>query len=178
MAPRVAVSKLEAAQRQLDTGIRLLFEQADPIAVHTLIGAAATLLSDLVAHKDASSSWDRKAQEATGLTPSQYFRIMREPQNFLKHAKEDPHGRYELDPGDTEALAFWAVMNASELMPLSIESSLFQLWYIAARSPFADPQRSPLKDAVAIFGDLRGEDRSVRLQKGLQVLLSERGRAA
>jgi hypothetical protein len=162
MTQRVSVSKLEAAQRQLDTGIRMLFQQADPVAVHTLIGAAAMLMTDLVEHKDASRSWDRKAQEATGMDSSQYFRIMREPQNFLKHAKEDPHATYELDSGDTEALAFWAVMNASELASLSTAASVFQLWYIAARSPFTDPSRSPLKDAVAVFGDLRGETRDIR----------------
>lgn len=178
MTQRISISKLEAAQRQLNTAILMLFQEADPVAVHTLVGAAVMLMTDLVEHKDPSRSWDRKAQEATGLDSSQYFRIMRDPQNFLKHARKDPHQTYELDPGDTEALAFWAVMNASELAPLSAEAKVFQLWYIAARSPLNDPRHSPLKEAVAVFGDLRGEPRPIRLRRGLQILLSEVGDAA
>jgi hypothetical protein len=167
---KIRVTKLDAAQRQLDLAIRMLFGGADPVAVHTLVGVASIVLTDLVEHKMPDKSWDRLAREANDLTKSQYFQIMRSAQNFLKHARDDPDGVLELDPVDTESLAFWAVMNASELAPMSIEAQVFQLWYIASHSPLEDPSESPLREAIALVGDLRNAPRDQRLQVGLRTL--------
>ena len=41
------VSKLDAATRQLHMAIRLYFQDADPLGVHTLAGAAHGILEDL-----------------------------------------------------------------------------------------------------------------------------------
>jgi len=164
------VSKLEAAQRQLNLAIRLLFANADAVAVHTLVGAASIVLTDLVERLAPEKSWDKQAQEANELTASQYFQIMRKAQNFFKHAREDHDTTIEFDPNDTESLAFWAVMNASELAPMSIEAQVFQLWYIASHSPIEDVSETPLREAIQLVGDLRAVPRVNRLQVGAQVL--------
>jgi hypothetical protein len=49
----IEVSKIEAANRQLDAAIELLFSDGDPIAVHTLAGAASGLAADLVEESPA-----------------------------------------------------------------------------------------------------------------------------
>jgi hypothetical protein len=60
-----AVSKLDAATRQLHLAIRLFFFDDDPIGVHTLAGAAHGILCGLVSHighrrlRIRSSSQDR-----------------------------------------------------------------------------------------------------------------------
>lgn len=169
----IVVSKLDAAQRQLRVAIRMLFSEDDPVATHTLVGAASSLFSDLVEVVAPEQSWDHKVREATSLTQSGYFQIMRRYQNFLKHARGDHTTVLELNPEETESLAFWAVMNASELAPLSTESQVYQLWYIAARSPFADPTKSPLREALQLFGDLRPLPRRERLKAGERVLEAE-----
>ncbi len=170
MAESFQVSKLEAAQRQLNLAIRLLFADADAVAVHTLVGAASTVFTDLVERLVPEKSWDKQAQEANELTASQYFQIMRKAQNFFKHAREDHDATIELDPNDTESLAFWAVMNASELVPMSIEAQVFQLWYIASHSPIEDVSETPLQEAIRLVGDLRTESRVNRLRIGAQAL--------
>ncbi len=43
----IRVSKIEAPRRQIDTAIRLLLEQPDPVSIHTLEMAAFGILSDL-----------------------------------------------------------------------------------------------------------------------------------
>lgn len=168
--PLIRIAKLPAALRQLDAAIRLLFAGEDPIAVHTLVGAASILLGDLTEHCVPDRSWDREAQAAVGLTPSEYFNIMRKAQNFLKHARDDHEAELEFDPADTESLAFWAVMNASELAPMTPEMQVFQLWYVASNYPEVDPTDTPLKEAIELFGDLRGVDRQVRLKAGHRLL--------
>ena len=115
-------------------------------------------------------SWDKQAQEANNLTSSEYYQIMRKAQNFLKHAKEDSQAVFEFDARDTEALAFWAIMNSSELIPMSLECQVFQLWYVASHSPLEDITQSPLKEAIQLFGDLRTCDRHLRLTVGAKVL--------
>ncbi|WP_295960179.1 hypothetical protein [Rhodoferax sp.] len=121
MSENFTIGKLEVALRQLNFSIRLLFDGADAVSVHTLVGAASNILTDLVKVSAPERSWDKIAREANNLAPSAYFQIMRKPQNFFKHARDDHKATLEFDPEETEALAFWAVMNASELAPLSVE---------------------------------------------------------
>lgn len=168
------VTKLEAAQRQLNSAIDLMFSGADEVAVHTLIGAASILLTDLIELHAPDRSWDRQAQEANNLTPAKYFGIMREAQNFLKHAREDASATLDFDPVDSESLAFWAVMNSSEIAAMSTEMQVFQLWYIASHYPIEDPTATPLKEAIALFGDLRGIPRRQRLNFAQRVLREQR----
>jgi hypothetical protein len=164
------ISKIDAAQRQLNLAIRLLFAGADPIAVHTLVGAASTLFTDLVEQLTPEKSWDKQAREANNLTALEYFQSMRKAQNFFKHARGDHDSNLEFAPADTESLAFWAAMNSSELVPMSIETQVFQLWYIASHSPLEDTNESPLREAFQLFGDLRGLPRRLRLQTGARTL--------
>ncbi len=45
--PTISVSKLEAAERQLVTAVRLFVKGEDPISIHTLMAAAYEVLRDL-----------------------------------------------------------------------------------------------------------------------------------
>jgi hypothetical protein len=163
------VSKHEAAMRQLNAAIRMLFAEGDAVAVHTLVGAASVVLSDLVELPPAERSWDRIAAQDNGLTLPQYYRAMRRVQNYLKHAREDHQEALTFDSDETDALAFWAVMNASEVGPLSPEAEVFQLWYLASVAGHI-PLDARLHDAIAAFGDLRFKTRVERCAIGAAVL--------
>ena len=178
MSEVLHISKIEAAQRQLNLAIRLLFAGADAVAVHTLVGAASLLFTDLVERLAPAKSWDKQAQDANELTTSQYFQIMRKAQNFFKHARDDHDTTLEFDPNDTEALAFWAVMNASELGPMSLEAQVYQLWYIASHSPLPDVTETPLREAIQLVGDLRAVPRVNRLKAGERALAQAEQRVA
>ena len=128
---KTRVSKLDAARRQIHTAIRMIFSNDDPVSTHTLIGAASSIISNLVENGHSGKSWDQFAQQANNLAPSDYFRIMREAQNFFKHAKDDPDLEYELDSLDTESIAFFTTLNLGELgCSLTNRESVFQLWYL------------------------------------------------
>ncbi len=75
----IQLNKLDTARRQLSVAIRLLLDNDDPVAVHTLVGAASTIISDLVEQQYPDESWDKAAQEANNIPPSKYFRTMRNP---------------------------------------------------------------------------------------------------
>lgn len=92
---------------------------------------------------------------------------------FLKHARTDPSGTFAFDPVETESVAFWAVMNSGNFGALSVEESVFQLWYLACHAPDLDRQIKPYQAAVELFGDLRGSPRAARLAAGKRVLAEE-----
>ncbi|CAI8789927.1 hypothetical protein EMIT0P218_10340 [Pseudomonas sp. IT-P218] len=166
------ITKIEAAHRQLATGVRMLFTNQDAVSTHTLFGASATLFGDLARKRNASESWDQMAHQANGLELTEYLRIIRTAQNFFKHAASDPDGVFDLDPSDTEATGFVAVMNATALgAPLTFEAQVFQLWYIAANLPHEDTEGFQAVDVNRWFGaDLRSKTREERLAIGLDAL--------
>ena len=165
------ISKIEAAQRQLSGAIRLLFANEDPLLVHTVAGAASIIFSDIIELRLPDKSWDKKAQDANGITAKVYFNIMREYQNFLKHAKDDPDAKLVFNPIETESILFWAVMNSSEIASMSFEAQVFQLWYLASHTPELVVDINPeFQEILKIFGDLRDTPRLERLGYGARAL--------
>ncbi len=167
----VSANKLEAASRQLDAAIWMLFSGGDPIAVHTLAGAASTIASDLVKEHTPDKSWDKAAQTVNDLSEAEYFRVVRETQNFLKHAKDDPDGQHVFALSDTEALIFWTAMNLGELgQQLTFAQSIYQLWFLALNADVLDPGSELHETATRAFGDLGSSKRVDRLMAGLRKL--------
>jgi hypothetical protein len=164
------MNKLDAANRQLDFAIHLLFSGGDSVCIHTLAGAASILLSDLVEHHAPSKSWDRAAQESNRLSPGQYFGITRNAQNFLKHAKSDPAAILNFDEVETEELIMLSVMNSGELQDLSIHQSVYQLWYLGARATTLGDDFPFVKDALELFPGVNSMARADQRMLGARVL--------
>jgi hypothetical protein len=178
----IRIDKLSAASRQIDAAVRLLFSGEDMVAVHTLAGAASTILSDLIEARTPAKSWDKIAQAAAGLDARTYFAIMRRTQNFLKHAKDDPDGIHEFLATDTAGLLMWAIMNLVAMQALTREQQVFQLWFIAchldhfeasdiasvARRLFKNLSRRSMAYRVAVGRRVLGEqlisDRNAQIQ--------------
>jgi hypothetical protein len=85
----INVSKIEAAQRQLDTAIALWFEEGDEISIHTLAGASHQIIHDLNSKAggpdliyDSLNFKDEFRRDAVALLKSGI--------NFFKHADRDP----------------------------------------------------------------------------------------
>ncbi len=51
MAESFEISKVDAARRQLDTSLKLYFQNQDAISIHTLASAAQNILQDLSKRK-------------------------------------------------------------------------------------------------------------------------------
>lgn len=86
----LAITKLDAARRQLETAITLWFHDADPVSVHTLVMAAHGILRAL--------NKKRGGQSMLG-DPSPYIRpgfekrvadMFVKSSNFFKHGAKDP----------------------------------------------------------------------------------------
>lgn len=81
------VSKLAAARRQLDTAIKLFFDNEDGFAVYTLAYAAFKILFDIYpVHKN-----DGFADKIDEMIRKHGWQRFNRTANFLKHADRDPH---------------------------------------------------------------------------------------
>ncbi|WP_156762827.1 hypothetical protein [Woeseia oceani] len=177
------ISKIEAAERQLNSAVRLLFSGFDSVAIHTLVGAASIVLCDLAEISGKDGSWENKIAVDSGLTKREFFDLARRAQNFFKHARSDPDGVLEFDAQETEILLFIASLNWGELLTaakserkLSIEMSVFQLWFIASwHENWSEKEEAEevWKVAYQWFPDFSSLNRDQKLAKGLSVLQAE-----
>jgi hypothetical protein len=168
-----SLKKIDAANRQLDFAITLLFSCGDAVCVHTLAGAASNLYSDLVRRHAPSASFDLAVLQSNNLLPREYFGILRKTQNFLKHANSDSCETLDFQKFETEDLIMSAVMNSKELQLLSIPQSVYQYWYLASRAAKFDPTSSFLMDAFQFFPALDKLVHADQLAMGQKILAQE-----
>lgn len=89
---KICVTKVEAAQRQIDMAIRLLFNNEDPVGIHSIAAAGFRILRDL-AGKDNTQTWQMLIQCIRPEMRQRFFgnEVMNKLANFLKHADRDPN---------------------------------------------------------------------------------------
>lgn len=108
--PKIYISKLDAAKRQLDVAINLFFKNGDPVSIHTLTAAAYDVLIGLgktaklidLGVKDVELYVKDEYQK-------EYLAIVNKAQNFFKHSDKDPKGILEFSPNSTIFLLLSAV---------------------------------------------------------------------
>lgn len=124
------LTKQDAARRHLNCAIELYFDDGDPVAVATLVGAAHIVIVDLTEASKQQSILDRYIKPEHRWKT--FENALREPQNFLKHAKTDPAGTYELDPHKTELLLFLDILMFIELPTGTAATKAMTLFMIYA----------------------------------------------
>src|SRR6266849_5095750 len=98
------VSKLDAATRQLHMAIRLYFQDADPLGVHTLAGAAHGTLEGLSRKRGLGNSLQSKSAGVQTGHHASVVRMIKEAKVFLKHANRDPDAVLTFNPDWTDFL--------------------------------------------------------------------------
>ncbi len=84
----IKVTKMEAAAKQLSLAVWLFFDEHEPIAIETLVGAASGVLNDL-ASKHGAKSILYNNERIKPEKMKQWHDLLREPQNYFKHADRD-----------------------------------------------------------------------------------------
>ncbi len=134
MEPELVISKLDAARRQLETAIRLYFQNGDPVSIHTLTAAAYNVIRD-INDKRGGDPMLAKQQLIDRVKPE--FRKMiwdkiNEAENFFKHADRDHSNSLAFNPRQTEILLIDASSQYFKLtgedLPLCF---ILRGWFIA-----------------------------------------------
>jgi len=145
------ITKIDAAEQQLNTAIRLFFENRDHLSSYAL-AVASREVTDGIAKRRYSELYQRELarvgdplkirlsyqEELKILVKPGFFkdfqRIDRKWQNFLKHADKDPET--EIESFKTKLLALviiWAIKNYVLITQyLTIEMKIFFVWFAVA----------------------------------------------
>jgi hypothetical protein len=168
---KVTCTKPQAATRQLDLAITLLFAGFDPLAIRTLAAAAHGILADLVEVKLLGSSWRSKVIEDSGLSKKDTLIVLNCAQNYLKHADQDHDSELSFDEEENDHLIFLATLEYGELeYPLSYNMQVFQLWYLASYPEKIGAETKPVRKSWAAFPDLNKFSRETRLIRGAEFI--------
>lgn len=171
---RIKVNKTEAARRQVDAAIRMLFSNEDPVAIHTLAGAAFRILRDLAGKKS-----DSCMQEVTQvmIKPGMeraFWQQWNAPANFLKHADKDPEAKLEdFDEEANEGILFMASLYYQDIgHQLTSEMITLVGWYTAMHPDFLREDASAIfkQSALQSGACLRNKSRSEQLATGGHLL--------
>lgn len=148
---RLRISRLEAAQRQIDQAIRLHFQRGDCISIHTLAAAGLQILRDIAKQKGLPTF----GQELLGLVrPELRKRVwnkIREAEGFFKHADQGPVDlEIEFSPLLTKYFLFEAVELFRAIASRSFPAaSGFWVWFFIGNQDLAMPDvRQRAKEAV------------------------------
>ncbi len=158
------ISKVEAASRLLDTAIRLFFEGADAVAVHSLAAASLNIFSDLAEH--GGNSWRAHLGDDSKFSAPEVKRVLNNAWNFFKHADRDPDGTLQFEEIDSEHLMFVAILECGDLQTTSCCMQAFQLWYIAAHPDYFPKSESVFLDAMKVFPGLENLSSGMRIRRG------------
>jgi hypothetical protein len=164
------ITKIDAAETQLNTAIRLFFENVDHLSSYTLAIASREIADDILAKQ--SDEIFRKELARLGdpmkvrmpyrerlrdlINPEYYtdaVRLFNKRQNFLKHADRDPDG--EMEDLSARELAFvivFAVSNFHLLTGrLTPQMMAFLCWFGVAEPKCVNLSTDELSEAILQF---------------------------
>jgi hypothetical protein len=142
---QVTITKLDAARRQLETAIKLYFDEGDPASIHTLCCAAYNVIQVLNKKENSPPTLnDMMLKDLSDLMPTRAGRkeaydYLNETENFLKHGNSDPQATHTFDSDYTEVLLFDAVISYGRLAgECSSELGMYLGWFISLHPDILD----------------------------------------
>ena len=147
-----ALTKSEAAHRQLAAAIRMYFADGDLVAIHTLACAAREIYEKHCEKADIDRMFNH-IRATHNETDKRIWEILNGARNFFKHPGESLDEVIELNDSDNKAMLFIAchdcAMLCGENQP--IESQVFNIWFLATEFPSAD-QTDDREKAAELLG--------------------------
>jgi hypothetical protein len=172
------VTKIEAAERQLDAAIRMFFADDDWLAIHTLVAASGRILRDLSQQRD-TLMWNTLHSTIEPEMRKELLEALSQLGNFLKHADKDPDAVLETEATNDDKYILLNCLLFSGLgKRFTLEMEVFVLW-CAWVDPEADfvPATLFTEAERLTISPMRGLPRSEQLAAGRALLESARAAA-
>lgn len=127
--PKIPISKIDAAKRQLETAVNLYFQNADPVSIHTLSAAAHGILHALCKTRGIKS-WIKNTGMIRKGKEKEFEDMLNKPQNFFKHGERDLNKVHDFVPPVTE---FFIWDSCQMYMQITTECPkpfhIFSVWF-------------------------------------------------
>jgi len=155
--PKVLVSKIDAAKRQLNTAIVLFFDDGDVTSIHTLSAAAYQVLQDIGKGKidfdtlaGAECVKEEKKKEFLGL--------LFKARNFFKHADQDPDAILDFDPWQSELFLYDSTRIYHHLTgKQTIEMAFYNLWVMMRYPEYFHYPKDPQGFLFQLFNAIKSQ---------------------
>lgn len=147
--PKLEITKLDAARRQIDAALVLWFSEGEPIAVHTLVAAGHHVLHDIARAKGKKSPFFFNMDFIKPEFQKEYKKLVLEAENFFKHAEKDPdpNAKITLVREITEAYALDAIELFRGLAGRSTDIMMaFRCWFFLRYPGSAKGDGTPMLD--------------------------------
>ena len=158
----IFLTKIDAVKRQLETAVKLYFQNEDIVSIHTIVSACRILLKDLLPKiKGIDSEFEATV---TSKFPQEYHKLLRnsynKQQNFLKHADSDSAETLEFNALITEMFIYIAINDLQKLVgDITLLQFAFRAWFIVRNAEkfglkkelFEDYRNLNRKDFLEMF---------------------------
>ncbi len=130
-SPRINLSKLDVARRQLECALNLFFYGGDIVAIHSLTSNAHEILATLAKkQKIASFVFDTLLSNIKPEKRKEVKIRLSNPRNFFKHAEKDPNATLSFSEGQNHYILYDACLLYTKLTDENPELILaFTLWF-------------------------------------------------
>jgi hypothetical protein len=126
------ITKRSAAVRQLETAIRMYFNEEDPVAIHTLAWAAYGIIEGINNGRRGPRMWftDEMYRFVPPAKLKSFKTAMHNHKNFFKHGCRDPETELEFNTDVTDVILFEACDKYIKLTEDPVPSFVVMLvWY-------------------------------------------------
>ena len=166
----IRVTKIQAAQRQIDAGIRMLFRNEDPVAIHTVAMAGFRILRDLVKKRDLAHPIDSMIKPGK---EKEFWGALNNFSNFCKHADRDPADisrNFQEEANDTLLLVATTYYERLGFQRTK-EMWVLWAWYVSIHPDVLSENGGvAMHSLVSTWGDFRSLPRGEQLATGLTTL--------
>ena len=165
----IQLTKLEAARRQINTAIRMYFLDMDIISTHAVLAGGLQIVSDLATKKGQRVGFEEFLAPIVKERRKEFLLIIREPQNFLKHADREGHATaiYEYR---TEALEIYLYLAAQAYQTFTGKATpeiKSVIAWISFRNPeilLEDEYKKNVDSYLARYGEVNASDKPMFLK--------------
>jgi hypothetical protein len=162
------ITKLRAAERQIISAVRLLFDGDNAVSVYALAAAAREVTTALCEKRHTPSYFDLVQKQYPSLPRKEMYRLAHRHARFFKHADTDPERTltgFEADEADS--VLFIATFDFGKLCGgKPVEAQVFEAWFLTIHLAPADV----LPRLNDLFPNLRKMGRANQLRLGRAVL--------
>lgn len=135
--PYPIVTKLEVANRQLCSAIRIFFDNGDAVSVHTLACAAREIYEKHCLKADRPRMFDFVKDGNPAYQDKELWNLLNAARNFFKHPGESLSETIEFDDAMNDFALLTACTDCATLcaprQPPEVQA--FSLWYLAVELP-------------------------------------------
>ncbi|WP_304349997.1 hypothetical protein [Comamonas testosteroni] len=128
MSQILKLSKLDAAERQLNQAIKLFFAESDEVSIHALAEAASQVLAD-IGKPLGIKSIVRDSGLIREEMRKEWLNIVFRSRNFFKHADKDPNEINDFNPvSNVVSLLDGVCMHSAIAKQWTPETYVFFIW--------------------------------------------------